>query len=48
MDINRFQKIEEQLSEQAEATCIANKNLAKLFLMPSSRETKILTLHYQP
>jgi hypothetical protein len=40
MDIKRFQAIEKQLAEQAEATRITNKNLARLFWMMSTTEAK--------
>jgi hypothetical protein len=40
MDIKRFQAIEKQLAEQAEANCITNENLANLFKMMSTRESK--------
>jgi hypothetical protein len=40
MDIKRFQAIEKQLAEQAEANCITNENLANLFQMMSARESK--------
>jgi hypothetical protein len=40
MDIDKFQEIERQLSEQAEATHTTNEALAKIFLMLSTKETK--------
>jgi hypothetical protein len=40
MDIEQFQAIEKQLAKQAEANCITNKNLANLFEMMSTRESK--------
>jgi hypothetical protein len=40
MDIERFQAIEKQLAEQAEANCITNENLANLIRMMNTRESK--------
>jgi hypothetical protein len=40
MDIERFQVIEKQLAEQAEANHITNDNLANLIRMMSTRESK--------
>jgi hypothetical protein len=40
MDIERFQAIEKQLAEQAEANRITNENLANLFKMMSARESQ--------
>jgi hypothetical protein len=40
MDIERFQAIEKQLAEQAEANRITNENLANLLRMMSARESK--------
>jgi hypothetical protein len=40
MDIERFQAIEKQLAEQAEADRITNENLANLLRMMSARESK--------
>jgi hypothetical protein len=40
MDIERFQAIEKQLAEQAEANRITNENLANVFKMMSARESK--------
>jgi hypothetical protein len=40
MDVNKLQEMKRQLSKQVKATCITTKNLAKLFLMLTSRETK--------
>jgi hypothetical protein len=40
MDIERFQAIEKQLAEQAEANRITNDNLANLIRMMSTRESK--------
>jgi hypothetical protein len=40
MDIERFQVIEKQLAEQAEANRITNENLANLLWMMSARESK--------
>jgi hypothetical protein len=44
MDIEQFQAIEKQLTEQAEATHITNENLAKRFWMMSTREAKNIAL----
>jgi hypothetical protein len=44
MDIERFQAIEKQLAEQAEANHITNENLANLFKMMSARESKNVIL----
>jgi hypothetical protein len=40
MDIERFQAIEKQLAEQAEANRITNDNLANLIQMMSTRDSK--------
>jgi hypothetical protein len=44
MDIERFQAIEKQLAEQAEANRITNENLANLIRMMNTRESKNITL----
>jgi hypothetical protein len=44
MDIERFQAIEKQLAEQAEANHITNENLANLIRMMSTRESKNIAL----
>jgi hypothetical protein len=44
MDIERFEAIEKQLAEQAEANHITNKNLSNLIRMMSTRESKNITL----
>jgi hypothetical protein len=43
MDIERFQAIEKQLAEQAEATPITNENLANLIWTMSTMELKNVT-----